>query len=137
MRVEWANLTGKASTKPRRARHSPVETEALWAHLYDAQIDPRLSLVVEIGAELRLGQVLRSMRTDVLPYNGFRFGAVRVHGRGKKLGELVVLTIPQRHAITRAILHGYLADLERAFQAGEIPDYHLIPHGRLDRKSVV
>lgn len=131
MRAEWANITDKPAGRKQKLRHTAAEKGALWAHLYDAQIDPRLSLSVEIGAELRLGQVARTRRTDVRPYNGFRFGAVEVHGRGKKLGELVVLTMAQRHALTRAITSGYLADLEAAHQAGEVEDYYLFPHGRL------
>lgn len=126
---EWEDITGSPVKPPKKLRFTAPESAALWDALPAA--DPRLELAVEIGAELRLGQVARTRRSDVEPYGGFRFGLVRVHGRGKKRGETVVLTRAQRHVLTRAILWGHLANLEEAYQRGEIDDYYLITGGYL------
>lgn len=129
LRVEWEEITAKPVTKPRKPKYSVEEQRKLFAALPLA--DPRLALAVEIGAELRLGQVPRSRRSDILPHGGFQIGAVRVHGRGRKKGETVILTMTQRHALTRALTSGVLADLEAAWRRGEIEDYYLIPGGYL------
>lgn len=129
MREEWAAITKRPVTGPAKPRHTRSEQAALWRAL--PQADPRLRILLEIGAELRLGQVVRSKRSDVIPHNGFRAGAVRVHGRGKKHGELVVLSMEQRHALLRAMTRGVLADLEAAYQRGTLPDYFLVPGGKL------
>lgn len=137
LKEEWAEITNRPVGKPARPRYTVEEQQKLWAALPKGE--PRLALAVEIGAELRLGQVPRSRRSDILPARGFRVGGVRVHGRGKKPGEDIVFTMAQRHALTRAMTSGVLADLERAYRAGEIEDYYLIPGGRLrtvkDRKG--
>lgn len=129
LREEWTEITKAPVAKPARPRYTVDEQRRLWTALPKA--DPRLVLAVEIGAELRLGQVPRSRRSDVFAAAGFEIGGVVVHGRGKKRGEAVTFTMAQRHALTRAMTRGVLADLERAYQAGEIEDYYLIPGGRL------
>lgn len=131
MRREWAEITDTPQRAPAKPRYTPAESERLWAALTDERVDPRLWLAMEIGAELRLGQVPRSHRSDVEPLNGYPLGMVRVHGKGKKHGELVVLTPEQRAALYYAMSHGYLRGYEAAYQAGEVEDYPLIPGGRL------
>ena len=133
LKTDWQAITGDAPKKPKKPRYTDAEAERLWRAL--PQADPRLELAMELGAELRLGQVLRVRRSDVHPSpdGRFRFGMVVVHGRGKKHGETVVLTRRQRHALTRAILWGYLALAEQAYRKGEIEDYFLIASGKLHR----
>lgn len=139
LKDEWAEITNNPVGKPARPRYTVDEQRRIWAALAHPEVDPRVALAVEIGAELRLGQVLRCRRTDVFSAGGFRIGGVHVHGRGKKPGESVTFTMGQRHAVTRAMTSGYLADLERAYQAGEVEDYYLVPGGYLhtvtDRKG--
>jgi hypothetical protein len=129
MRTEWEQILGAPIGNPEKPRYTEAESAKLWSHR--AKADPRVRLALEIGAELRLGQVARVKRSDILPHRGHRIGIVRVHGRGKKRGEMIVLTMAQRHALTAALLWGYLAEPEAAFRAGEIEDYFLIGGGRL------
>lgn len=107
-----------------RPRHSLDEVRKLLA--IAPTIDPRLDLLLQLGAEYRSGQVVRAMRSD-LDLTTNEFG---VRGRGKKQGTTVVLTAGQQAAVARA-LAGYLAPLEQAFVAGTIPDYPLFPAGRM------
>jgi hypothetical protein len=130
MRAEWEQITGAPILDGEQPRYTAEELEALFRALPDD--DPRLWVACEIGAELRLGQVARSRRSDVLPSrDGHPLGIVRVHGRGKKLGETVVLDGVQRATLYYHLHHGYLRDLERAYQAGKLADYHLFPGGHL------
>lgn len=105
---------------PARPRYSPEEMRAL---VRDAgQVDPRLGLLVSLGAELRLGQVLRARRTHLtLEQNTFE-----VRGRGKKRGAMVHLTAGQRAAVDHALTDGYLRVLEQT-----APDFPLFPAGQL------
>jgi hypothetical protein len=146
MRKEWGEITGEgaASAKPKKPRLAPAEVAALFtaappravrpadvAANDEEEADPRVWLALEIGAELRIGQVRRVRRSHIeaAPDGKEPLYAVDVHGRGKKLGEYVILTEDQRAALRWALEHGYLADLERAYAAGEIADYHLFPTG--------
>lgn len=131
LNAEWAEITTQPIRAPAKPRYSVTELRKLWGALPKA--DPRLALAVELGAELRLGPVGRSRRSDVLhsPDGRFEVGMVRVHGRGRKHGELLMLSMEEPHALTRTMTRGYLADLERAYRAGEIRDYYLFPGRRL------
>jgi hypothetical protein len=129
MREEWVQITSKPIAPPRKERYTGREQTKLWFAMPAA--DPRVLAAVEIGAELRLGQVLRSRRSDVLPFGGFAIGRVRVHGAGRKAGSEPILTMQARHALTRAMTSGYLAELEAAYRRGEIDDYYLLPGGKL------
>lgn len=131
LREEWEQITSAPAKRPEKPRYSDAESRALWRAL--PQADPRLVIAAEIGAELRLGQVLRVRRSDVLPSpcGRWRIGMVVVHGRGKKHGETIVLTRAQRHALTRAMLWGVLSLAEAAYRAGTLSDYYLIAGGRL------
>jgi hypothetical protein len=129
MRAEWTQITSEPVRSPARPRYTPAENERLWRALPEA--DPRHRLMVQIGAELRLGQVPRTKRSDVQPYGGFRIGRVVVHGSGRKGGADPILTMEARHVLTQALTAGYLADIEAAYQRGEIEDFYLIPGGKL------
>jgi hypothetical protein len=131
MRAEWEQITEAPLPRTEKPRYADAESRRLWAAV--PQADPRIALAMELGAELRLGQVARVRRSDVLPSpdGRFRIGMVQVHGRGKKHGETIVLTTRQRHVLTRALLLGFLALPEAAYQRGEIEDYFLIAGGHL------
>lgn len=129
MREDWEKIAGGPIPEPEKPRYTDGESLKLWRAA--PQADPRVHLAMEVGAELRLGQVGRVRRTDVFATRTHRIGGLQVHGRGKKRGETIILTMAQRHALTAALLWGYLAEAERAYQAGEIQDYHLFPGGRL------
>lgn len=134
LKADWAQITDTPPAEPATPRYTVEEQRRLFGALPKA--DPRL-LVLEIGAELRLGQVLRARRSDIEPHGGFRIGAVRIHGRGKKFGERIVLTMQQRHALTRALIRGYLAELEELRRDFPHADYYLFPGGRLHRDGDV
>lgn len=130
LHAEWEKITGKPIAPPKKLRYTKEEAARLWKHL--PQADARIRLATEIGAELRLGQVVeRTRRSDVAPHGGHEIGKVQVHGAGKKFGELVILTDDQRAAIVEAVTTGYLADLEEAYQSRKIDDYILITGGYL------
>lgn len=127
MRKEWREIVGRPVPAPRKLRYTPTESAKLWRTLPAA--DPRLYLAMEIGAEMRLGQVIRAMRSDVLasPDRSEPLHAVRIHGAGRKEGGTVVLTPESREALRTVLQDGYLSLMESAYQAGEIKDYPLFP----------
>lgn len=128
MQGEWQAMTGKPLAPPKRPRYTKEESEKLWAALPKA--DPRIRVATEIGAELRLGQVVeRTRRSDIQPHRGHEIGTVRVHGSGKKRGAEVVLTDQPRAVLMEAMASGYLSELEKAYKAGTLPDYLLITGG--------
>lgn len=133
MRSDWEAITESPAGEPEKPRYTDAESERLWRALPKA--DPRVALAMELGAELRIGQVARVRRSDVLPTRTNRIGAIQVHGRGKKRGETIVLTMAQRHALTAALLWGYLALPEAAYRAGEVEDYYLFGGGRLHTET--
>lgn len=134
LREDWTKITGNEIVPPARPRHDKDEHAKLWEALPKA--DPRLRIAIEIGAELRLGQVPRSRRSDVRPHGGHVVGKVRVHGRGKKLGEDVVLSDDPRVVLSSAIADGVLSDLEAAYQKGDLPDYLLVTGGFMAKGKV-
>lgn len=93
--------------------------------------DRRVGLAIVLGAELRLGQVARAQRTD-LRFEEGPHGALFIPGSGKKGGTIAEFTRAQREALDHALgPAGYLADAERRFAEGSLPDYYLFPGGRL------
>ncbi len=110
------------------------------APLFDARahllnLDPRIELAVELGAEMRLGQVGESRRSqlDLSRTATAPHGAFTVYGKGKKTGEKLALTPEERVAVDRA-LETVLVDAEREYVAGnKRTDYHLLPSGKLVR----
>jgi integrase len=131
MRREWEQLTATRITRS-TPRHSEEEIRRIFAHLYHPEVDPRIALAIELGAEARLGQVARLMRSDLdlSEVGAFGLGRVVVHGAGKKLGVTRDLTPEERAAIDRA-LAGYLRPLEEAYREGLRDDYPMFPSGRL------
>ncbi len=131
MRREWEQLTSTriSSNTP---RHSEDEIRRIFASLDHPDVDVRIALAIELGAEARLGQVARLMRShlDLSPSGTFGLGRMVVHGAGKKLGVTRDLTPEERGAIDRA-LAGYLMHLEEAFQQDLREDYPIFPSGRL------
>lgn len=144
LREEWRQLAdADAVVEPKRPRHRQEDYLRILQHA--PSVEPRLALMLEIGAPLRAGQVRRTRRSMLnleppagadAPPNGF----VRTPARGHKKGTTVAFTAAERAAIDRA-MHpetGYLRELEAAYKAGTIADYYLFPGhelagGRLHR----
>lgn len=131
MRREWEQLTA-TKIRSRTPRHTEEEIRRIFASLDHPDVDPRIALAIELGAEARLGQVARLMRShlDLSESGAFGLGRMVVHGAGKKLGVTRDLTPEERGAIDRA-LSGYLRHLEEAFQQDLREDYPIFPSGRL------
>ena len=131
LRREWEQLTASRISRS-TPRHSEEEISLIFAALDNPEVDPRIALALELGAEARLGQVRRLMRShvDLSEVGAFQLGRVVVHGSGKKLGVTRDLTPEERGAIDRA-LAGYLKDLEEMYQARLRDDYPMFPGGRL------
>lgn len=105
--------------RPARPRHTLEEMRRILEAAERG--DPRFALLLSLGAELRLGQVVRARRSDLdLDNNTFT-----IRGRAKKRGVVVVMTAGQRAAVARA-LAGYLAPLE-----AQCFDYPLFPAGQM------
>lgn len=124
----WRGVTGATRDPiPHRPRHSLDELrtliEAAWA------VDPRIGLLVALGAEYRLGQIVRARRSDL----DLVARTLVVHGQGKKGGETIDLTDGQMRAVFTA-LGGYLDDCEERYLAERV-DYPLFPSGRLVRRA--
>jgi hypothetical protein len=122
----WKGVTkSKKDPVVSRPRHTREQLQQLLA--VAADVDPRLELLLQLGAEYRLGQVVRCARTDL----EVEKGTLLVAGSGHKGGELVLLTEGQQAAVRRA-LGGYLRALEDRFHE-DGTDYQLFPSGRLLR----
>lgn len=105
---------------PHRPRYTLDEMRKILA--VADQVDPRFGLMVAIGAELRLGQVLRVRRHDLdLPGK-----TVKIRGAGKKRGTTVEFTPGQYASVVYALEKGYLRALET-----QVADYPLFPSRRL------
>ena len=113
---------------PSRPRHTIEEMRKILAAA--AEVDPRMDLLLALGAELRLGQVRRARRSD-LDVEAKTFTVV---GSGHKRGTVVDLTPGQVATVQRA-LGGFLAPLEAEFLA-KGTDYFLFPGGKLRRWRV-
>jgi integrase len=145
-KADWEKITGeniKNQRKRRRKelRYSEEEARFLLGNLaaLDAEgkplLDPRIRPILEIGAELRPGQVLRANRSQLDLSEGVGgFGLGRFNGeelgRGKKEGETVDLHPELRAYLDDLLGNGHLSLLEKAYRAGEISDYPLFPGGR-------
>lgn len=139
LRTEWEKIT-EVPIEPQRPRHTPDEMYAIFQALPAAS--PRLALALELGAELRVGQIIRITRLRIrtgiareagLAPEGMPFGFVQTPGAGKKRGVPMALTAEQRLALDRAWGDaGYLQDFERAFRAGTLRDYPIFPGGPLE-----
>jgi integrase len=127
MRREWTDITGKPPKKQHRPRFTKEEQIKLWRALPKA--DPRLRMIVMIGAELRLGQVARCRRSDIFERSGEEIGGIEVIGRGKKFGEIVVFGKRMGPYIREALETGFLSELEAAYRAGTLEDFNLAQGG--------
>ncbi len=128
MKEEWRDVTNKYHEVNKLA-HSATDVARMFASLKDA--DPRLHILLELGAEARLGQVARSMRSHLSLEGGvLGFGVLTVEGRSNKRGTEIDLTESQQALILDTMRSGYLLDLERHFQAGRLQDYPLFPGKR-------
>lgn len=124
LKDEWRALTGRR-VEPERPRHSVEEVSRIFAAL--PQGDPRLRLLIELAAELRVGQAVRAQRSDLIleAVGGYGLGRFVVHGAGKKHGEIVDLHPELRTLVDEILTTCYLADAEAAYQRGEIGEYYL------------
>lgn len=143
LRAEWGQRfqVNAEYEEQEQPRHTEKEMQKIFSGLGEA--DERIALMVEVCGEQRVGQVIRATRKDLrldAGIGGYGLGAldVRRHGRGMKMGTIIDLHPEARELIDRILQDGYLADLEAAYQRGEIDDYHLWPLGKLrgERKSV-
>ena len=122
----WKGLTKTGrDPQPNRPRFEHDIALKILAVTWD--VDPRFGLLMDLGAELRLGQVARCRRADL----DLEHRTLRVIGAGRKGGTMIDLTDGQVSSAQRA-LDGYLADRETAWQA-ESKDYDLFPGGKLRR----
>jgi integrase len=121
LRADWLELTGeRALPDPKRPRHTLDEMRKIIAKA--AEVDPRFELLMALGAEQRLGQVLRGRRPDL----SLEHATLTVRGKHHKKGTVEHLTAGQMVVVRRALTTGYLRELERA-----APDYPLFPAGQL------
>lgn len=127
---DWEQITGVADEQADDVgpAYSLEEAAAIYRAAPDG--DPRIWLAIELAIELRLGQVIRIMRSDLDLERGDH-GALVVRGRGKKLGTTIFLDQQMRAVIDRLMSRGYLQPLEAAFRDKRIKDYPLIPGGKI------
>lgn len=131
LRKAWKKETGQ-STRKKKPRHSDRELAKLFRAASDAH--PLAELGLELGSNLRDGQVSRSKRSnlDLAPVGAFECGTFEVVGPENKPGAFNDLTPEQRAVIDKLIApDGLLGLLEAAYQAGEISDYSLFPQNAL------
>ncbi len=137
LRKEWQE-TAQKSAKPARPRHTDAEMDRFWGGMNGPDVDPRFGLAAEVGAEYRIGQVIRCDRSDLDLSSGAGsgFGTLEIHGVGRKPGALVFLSAHQRSVVDAALgvdpsNRGHLAAYEEAYQKGRLQDYPLFPAGKL------
>jgi hypothetical protein len=126
-RGQVKEITGVAPTAdpvPSRPRHTLEEMRKIIATA--PEVDPRFGLLMQLAAEYRAGQAVRSKRSQL----DLAAQTFTIHGRGKKLGAVIDLTPAQLAYVERVLREGYLADLERAYQK-KGTDYYLFPAGKL------
>lgn len=144
LKVDWERIT-KEDTSPSRPPYSQTELELILGAasavnedgIYIFELDPRFRLLLHLAQGLRLGAVVKRTRRSHLDLTegvgSLGHGRLEVPGAGKKLGVKYDLTETDADRVRAALTIGYLANLEAAYQAGEISDYHLWPAFRLRR----
>jgi hypothetical protein len=126
LRSYWLEAAKKPELPtPHRPRHTIEEFRAILRASWKA--DRRLGLLLEIGAEQRLGQVTRVHRSMVSD----DFTRIRIPSRGQKRGAMLHLTPAQTAAVRFEVTTGYLSDLEAARSSRAIADYPLFPAGQM------
>ncbi len=137
-RKELAQVWAKVIGSPYAAattRHSTNEVQRLLRIVEDPRVEPRLTVAFELGAELRIGQIIGLDRShlclvgDELNPDGF----LTIPPCGKKTGSTIALTPQQARVVLNALREGYLSEFERARERGAIADYPLFPGGKLRR----
>lgn len=124
---DWRELTGSHKDYvPARPRHTHEEMLKILEAALSPETDPRFRLLFILGAEYRLGQAVRSWRSDL----DVDAGTFTIHGAGKKKGETIDLTAQQLR-IAQEALAGILSPLETRRAAGELQDYPLFPAGHV------
>lgn len=126
MRAYWTSLG--LSIEPARPRYTAEETAALFAHRDEA--DPRLLLALMLGAELRGGQVVRTLRASCT-LEGETWVVPIPYRSTKKKAPVLLLNALERAVMRHTLTDGYLAGLEALYRAGEVKDYALFPEGKL------
>jgi integrase len=126
--LRWKRLDEEFATDagehtPARPRYTREEYRALFTSAWKA--DERYGLAYALGAEYRIGQLIRAKRSHLDRANG----RLTIPGSGKKRGSVVLFTPQQRADVERVLSTGYLAGLEAALLAEEITDYALFPGG--------
>jgi integrase len=127
--ADWKQIAGeKHNPSPERPRHKPADI----AKLIEAakQVDPRFYLMLQLGAELRLGQVRELTRRQVywLESKVSEEAVIEIPTSGQKQGVRIFLTPEQDRALNEA-LDGYLKEQEAAY-ARASGDYPLFPGSR-------
>ncbi len=110
---------------PKQPRFNLEEMRAILAAA--PKVDPRFALMYRVAIGLRLGQVRRCTRQHL----DLEKATLRVPGRGKKGGALVVLLPEDLEVINLAREWGYLHPLEARYLLGEVPNYPLFPSGKM------
>jgi len=123
---------------PDRPHHSQAELELIGNAIWDDgyALDPRWRTLLQIALGQRLGAVAsRATRSQLAidDTGAWRKGRLTVPRAGNKPGVRIDLRPATRQIFDQLLSDGYLADLERAYQAGDIDDYHIFPRGRLRR----
>lgn len=96
-------------------------------------IDPRIDLAVNLGGELRIGQVIACMRSalHLEAIEHAPFGMLLIQGTEQKPSENLVLSQYERDAVDHA-LATYLCEFEATYDAKRLStDYPLFPSGTL------
>lgn len=126
LRSFWLEASKKPElAAPARPRHTIDELRRILKAAWE--VDPRFGLLLDIGAEQRLGQVARVHRSMIDDERR----VVRVPTRGQKRGAVIKLTAGQRLRLDREMTVGYLAVLADAHHRGAIKDYPLFPSGQM------
>lgn len=140
--ADWRTITeARGDYEPARPRHTLDEMRLILS--VAPLVDPRFGLILALGAELRPGQVLRAMRSDL----DLEKGTFTVRPKGKKRGVVELLTPGQMALVRDALTSGYLRLLEHRTQKGTVivsvnrsersitldtpSDYPLFPSGQL------
>ncbi len=136
LRRTWEEQFKEEHT-PRRPRHDAADVAKL-LRAAEEYGDPRFKLLFDLGAELRLGQLLACNRTHL---NTERRGAscrmtLHIPRQGSKPGTDIELDDAQDERMRAILASGYLFKLESEYRMAVRRNYPLFPGGKL-RKGVV